>query len=120
MKNLKLTLGILLFVGVASMTSCKKKKLVKTQWYISEAIDLEDGSDITSDYTGEIWDYAKDGSYRENGDLKGTWEFTGKKEYLTITKLNGNNTDNFKILKLKSKEMWLEDLGKEELHLSKY
>ena len=110
---------ILAFIGL-SVASCKKQKLTKDQWFISQATDLEDGSDITSDYTGEIWGFEKDGTYRENGNIKGTWEFTSKKEYLTIKKSNSGNIDNYKILKLKKKEMWLEDVGSEELNLSKY
>lgn len=112
-------LTLLLSFVVVGASSCKKKKITKNQWFISQATDLEDGSDITADYAGEIWDFDKDGTYRENGNFKGTWEFTSKKEYLTITKSNSGNIDNFKILKLKKKEMWLEDIGNEEIHLSK-
>lgn len=108
---------ILLIVVVAS--SCKKKNLTKDQWYISSAIDLQDGSNITSDFTGEIWEYDKDGTYLENGTIKGTWAFSDGKDNLVITKLD-NSIDSYKILKINRKEMWLEELGEEELHLSKY
>ena len=117
---MKKSLGILFIAGLVSMTPCKKMKLTKDQWIISLATDLEDGSNITSDYSGEVWGYDKDGTYRENGNVKGTWGFTGKKDYLTITKSSNGNIDNYKILKLKKKEMWLEELGKEEIHLIKY
>lgn len=110
----------ILFLGIASITSsCKKQNLTKDQWIISQATDLEDGTDITSDFTDEIWEYDKDGTYKENGTVKGTWAFSDGKEDLIITKLD-NSTDTYKILKLKKKEMWIEELGQEELHLTKY
>jgi len=64
-----------------------------------------------------VWEFTKKGDYLENGDMKGTWEFSNDKEELIVTKTN-ENLDNFKILRLKEKEMWLEILGEEELHLS--
>lgn len=110
---------IIAFISIGGITSCKKQNLTKDQWVINQATDLEDGTDITSDFAGEIWEYDKDGTYRENGTLKGTWAFSDGKEDLIITKLD-NSTDSYKILKLKKKEMWIEELGKEELHLTKY
>ena len=115
-KNLLMT-GICMLMLVA--VSCKKSNLTKDQWIITKATDLEDGSDITSDYTGEIWEFDKDGTYSENGVLKGTWVFSDKKEDLVITKTNGN-VDSYLIKELKKKTMILEELGDEELELSKY
>jgi hypothetical protein len=112
-----ISLSLILLVIIS--TGCKKQKLTKDDWRVSQAIDLETNEDITSDYAGEIWQFEKDGTFRENGTVKGNWAFTSKKEYLTITKINNGNIDNFKILKLKKNEMWLEDVGNEELHLIK-
>lgn len=112
------SLSMLLLILV-TVSSCKKKNLTKDQWVISKATDLEDGSDITSDFSGEIWEYDKDGTYRENGTVKGVWAFSDGKEDLIITELD-NSIDTYKILKLNKNEMWIEELGQEELHLTKY
>lgn len=120
---------LLAFIIMAGAIGCKKydegpalslkskKSRVANKWKIEKATDLEDGTDITADYAGEIWEFTKDGDYKENGNLKGTWVFSSDKEELIITK-TGDNPKTFKILKLKEKEMWLEKLAEEELHLS--
>jgi len=82
-------LAVIVLVA-ANLGSCKKSKLTKNQWYVTQATDLDDGSDITLDFAGEIWEFSKEGNYLENSDLKGTWAFTNKKENLTIYKINGN------------------------------
>lgn len=102
-----------------SVSSCKKAKLTKELWYIESAKDLEDGSDITSDYLGEIWEFSKDGNYLENNQLKGAWEFSKDKETLIITNTD-NSLDSYRIKKLAKKEMILEELGEEELTLKRY
>lgn len=119
MKSSILSILAAIVLTTLGLTACKKANLTKDQWIIVKATDLQDGSDITADYTGEIWEFDKNENYLKNGVLKGVWKFSDGKEDLTIYKVNGN-VDNYKILKLKKKEMWLEELGKEELHLEKY
>lgn len=106
-------------ISATTFTSCKKKNLTKDQWYISKATDLQDGSDITSDFTGEIWEYEKDGTYKENGTIKGTWAFSDGKKDIIITKLD-STVDSFKVIELKNKSMILEELGEERIELLKY
>ncbi|MBN4052068.1 hypothetical protein JYT53_01050 [Cytophagaceae bacterium AH-315-L13] len=133
MKNLrKLSLFAAVFVfTLTSMTGCKKyeegpalslkskKGRVANKWKIDYAFDIDDNQVVTSDYTGETWEFAKDGEWieRDNDviDKSGTWGFISDKESIKITKDN-NNIDYYDILKLKSKEMWLKDKD-EELHL---
>ena len=94
-------------------------KIVKNRWIIEQATDLEDGSNITADYAGEVWEFTKDGDYKENSVLKGTYTFSEDKLTLIILKIGGGS-DAYRILKMQKKEMWLEELGEEELHWVSY
>lgn len=127
MKKFKTVFAVLcgaaiLFGGV----SCKKyeeggrlgaadRKIVNS-WTVEKATDLEDGSDITADFNGETWEFTKDDVYKENGQAKGTYTFSEDKLTLIIEKYDGGS-DTYKVLKLKSDEMWLEEYGDEEIHL---
>lgn len=129
MKRKILKTGIGLLLGSAAIivsASCKKydeggrlgaadRKIVNA-WKVEHAIDLENGSNITADFNGEVWEFTKDNDYKENGNMKGTYTFSDDKLTLIILK-TGGDSDSYKILKLKSDEMWLEDLGSEEIHL---
>ncbi|MCF6365312.1 MAG: hypothetical protein L3J35_03835 [Bacteroidales bacterium] len=102
-----------------SMSLKTKTTRVANTWQIDFAKDLQDGTDITDDYTGEIWEFTKDDEFLENSKLKGKWVFSDSKEDIIINFLD-EDVDRYKILKLKDKEMWLEILGEEELHLLPY
>ncbi|MBL4715147.1 MAG: hypothetical protein COC01_08705 [Bacteroidetes bacterium] len=135
MKNLK-KVSVLAILGVftlTSMTGCKKyeegpavslkskKSRVTNEWKIDYAYDLDDAEVITDDFLGETWVFSKDGTFTEkdNGtiDKVGTWEFISDKKIIQISiDGTGSSTDEYTILKLKSKEMWLKDKD-EELHL---
>lgn len=127
MKTIKsLTTLVLLALLTITMNSCKKydeggrlgaadKKIVNS-WKVDNAVDLGDGSNITADFYGEVWEFTKDDDYKENGTLKGTYTFSEDKLTLIILKIDGSS-DSYKILKLKSDEMWLQDVGSEEIHL---
>lgn len=127
MKNLKN--GLVVLFGAAIIfggVSCKKydeggrlgaadRKIVN-EWRVDKATDLENGSDITSDFNGEVWEFTKDDEYVKNGEPKGTYTFSEDKLTLIIVKYDGGS-DTYKILKLKSDEMWLEEFGEEEIQL---
>lgn len=127
MKKIKL-LTVLVITGLFAMTisGCKKydeggrlsaaNKRIVNKWKVDNAIDLEDGSNITADFNGEVWEFTKDKEYKENGTLKGTYTLSEDKLTLIILE-TGGGSDSYKILKLKSDEMWLEDIGSEEIHL---
>lgn len=127
MKNLKNGLVVLFgAVMIFGVTSCKKydeggrlgaadRKIVN-EWKVDKAIDLEDGTDITNDYNGDVWEFTKDDDYKENAEKKGTYTFSEDKLTLIIIE-NDGSSDAFKILKLKSDELWLDEEGEEELHL---
>lgn len=94
------------------------KKIVNL-WKIDYAVDLEDGTNITADYTGEFWEFTKSNDYKENDVLKGTYTFSEDKLTLIILESSGG-TDTYQVLKLTSDEMWLEEAGSEEIHLVPY
>ena len=126
-KILKTGMGLLLGSAIVfGSVSCKKydeggrlgaadKKIVNT-WKVEYAIDLEDGSNITADFNGDVWEFTKDNDYKENSKLKGTYTFSEDKLTLIILK-TGGGSDSYRVLKLQSDEMWLEDIGDEEIHL---
>lgn len=119
----------ILFTTVFTIFSCKKYEegpslslrskdaRIANQWKISFSKDLGDGSITTHDHIGDVWEFTKEGAFIKNGVQKGTWELSSSKEQIIITKLDGS-LDNFIILKLKENEMWLQEPGDEELHLT--
>ena len=89
------TIIVLLALSVA-FVSCEKfdeggsvgkadKVITENLWVIESATDLEDGSNIKSDYAGDVWE------------------------------LSGTNSDTYWIDRLDSEAMWLTLLGAEEL-----
>lgn len=114
----RVLLSLIVVSTLFSMTNCKKSNLTRDQWEIEKATDLEDSSDITEDYDGELWEFAKDGEYLENNESKGTWAWGDGKEKLIITE-NDGTIDTYNVLKLKRNEMWLEIPTEEEIHLSR-
>ncbi|MBN4071393.1 hypothetical protein JYT72_02665 [Crocinitomix catalasitica] len=117
----RLIFGIFALTTLILITeSCKKKNLVRDQWTISLATDLEDGTNITSDYAGELWEFNNNGNYSENNTLKGTWVFLNGKENLIVYKTDGSVDENYTIKKLKKNTMILEIPLEEEIQLSRY
>jgi hypothetical protein len=130
-KNQLYIIAIIILMIASTFTSCKKyeegpllslqtkKARVINKWKIDKAISLDNGSDITSDYSDEIWEFTDSNDYTENNILKGTWQLSDNKTVLSITKINGD-VKLYNILKLEENEMWLRKIGCEELYLSKY
>lgn len=114
------------FFMMVTLNSCEKyeeggrvgasQRRIVNAWKIDKAIDLEDGQDITADFSGEVWEFTKNSEYRENGNLKGTYTFSDDKLTLIILK-TGGGVDTFKVLRLKSDELWLEEDGSEQIYL---
>ena len=121
---------MLTIFGLGLLTSCKKyddgpgfslrskNERVANLWKVDYAYDLKDKVIITADYTGETWEFTKNGDFieRDNAtvDKTGTWEFVSDKEKITIK--FPLSTHSYDILKLREKELWLKD-AEEELHL---
>ncbi len=108
------TLAIISF----SIVGCKKANLTRDEWKIEKAIDLEDGSDITSDYAGDTWEFSKDEKYYENGELKGSWAWIDGNKRFMISE-DDSSIDEYDVIKLKRNEMWLSIPNEEEIHLSR-
>jgi hypothetical protein len=120
--------GMILCVSL--LTSCKKyeegpafslrskTERVANTWRIEYAWDRIDSVNITTDCSGETWEFTKKNDFvkRDNGivDKTGSWEFVSNKEQITIRL--PLTTHTYEILRLKEKELWLRD-SEEELHL---
>lgn len=96
-----------------------KKMRITGAWTIEKA--LLNGNDVTSSTiawlgSSYVWTIAKDGTYTETGNFSdhGTWDFSSNKEDLIVTPSSGGSS-TYVILKLKSKELWLQD-GNSEIH----
>jgi hypothetical protein len=90
-----------------------KKARLTGDWTLEAYI--ANGYDITSttqSFLGASWEYQieKDGSWKQTGNMNssGTWELGEDKDDVKFTETSpGNNVTTYRILKLKSKELWL-------------
>jgi hypothetical protein len=125
MKKLLSAAAAVLIILSVSVTSCKKyeegpaisllsKKARLTGDWQLESISVN-GVDFTEDYKNAVganfeWDIEKDGSYRIRGIAEdtGKWKLGEDKDdvYFTSDKA-GSKEESFRILKLKSKSLWL-------------
>lgn len=107
------------FISAITLTGCKKyedgpafslntkKARITNQWNLTEKII--DG--VQYPINNEKIDIKKDNSYVitwGSSSETGNWEFSSDKESIIFT-LNGNSSsDTYKILRLKSNELWLQ------------
>lgn len=128
-----------LLLGVG-FTSCKKypdgpaislkskKARVENTWVIEQAI--RNGNDVTSDYSIYTLKLNKDGDanlkatvdfgggFVYQGNTDGTWEFNSNKTNIIFDYENNDFDNVYQILKLKTDELWIREIGGEdELHL---
>lgn len=138
MKPINTTL-MLMLAGMFMLPSCKKyedgpalslrskKARIANEWQIERV--YEKGSDVTNDFDEYTLDLTKDNSatltytYRNAGftiqlSTRGTWALVDDKENLRLDFDNNDSDGNFRILRLKEKELWLREMGGDtELHL---
>jgi hypothetical protein len=120
----KLLIAVVMTLGIAiSFDSCKKyeegpavslltkKARLSGEWTVEKYLYNE--QDQTSLFTGlvgasYVWEIEKDGSFKETGNVNtsGTWSLGEDKDDITFTPANGTAV-TYRILKLKSKELWL-------------
>ncbi len=121
MKKL-LAFAILLSFAMMSTTSCKKYEEGPTlslttksyrltrDWKLSKA--EQNGVDVTNAYPSDLEQTFDDnGSYRmiSNGkEFTGTWEFDSDKENILIKQDGSADVESYKIIRLKSSELWLD------------
>lgn len=126
-KFIFLSLIVFLLIGVVS--SCKyeegpfvsfrtKKERVANTWKI-EKIIKDDGKEKTGDSVPDTeYTYTDGGDYKEDGNELGDWEFKDSKEeiYHEVNTPFGTVDYSHEILKLKEKELWVEDEDGDEIH----
>ena len=117
-----LALAILLSFALMTSTSCKKYEegpliSLKTKsarltrsWKLDKA--EQNGVDVTNAFPELKQTFNDDGTYlgSNNGvPFTGTWEFDGDKENILIKYTGASDTESWKIIRLKSKELWLDN-----------
>ncbi|HCQ29452.1 MAG TPA: hypothetical protein DIU39_04135 [Flavobacteriales bacterium] len=129
-----LSIALVALIGATALTGCgkypdgpkislasKKSRLVN-KWKIDEKFENGVSQTIDPDEKDDYIEFKKDGSVvytavsgSTTTTMEGTWEFDSKKENLLVTfsyTLLGQtitSTTTSKILRLKSKELWLEE-----------
>jgi hypothetical protein len=121
MKTLKITLfAIILSLSLPLINSCNKypegpkftllskKERMQGQWDLKET-DHADGT-VTYDPYNNIMELTEDFDYSYtsgNITISGEWEFASDKEKVTFK--IGNLSLTYKIMRLKNKDLWLQD-----------
>lgn len=112
--------------GPALSLKSKKARVANT-WIIQQA--YRDGEDVTEDYdeytlrldpdgNAELAALYSFGNFSFEFETDGTWSFANNNEELVLNFEDDAADAQYQILKLKSDEMWLRELGGEdELHL---
>lgn len=127
MKTIKL-LGVVAIIGttILSTPSCgkyeegpgftllTKKMRLTNDWDVKEVV-YSDGT-VVADNDDQYTTFEKDGTAKAiDGNLivTGTWEFSSDKEKLrvTYTYFGQPDTDEFTIIRLTNKELWLKDIN---------
>ena len=107
--------------GPAFSLASKKSRVVNT-WVIDKEFHNGQEVTLTADDKDDYTEFTKDGKMKvtwvsgsQSTTFEGTWEFDDSKEHL-ITKFTYSlygtqttTTTSYKILRLKSNEMWLEE-----------
>jgi hypothetical protein len=124
MKKILSAVGALLIILSVSVTSCKKyeegpafsllsKKARLTGDWQLESFSVN-GVDYTEDYKKAAganfeWDIEKDDSYKMKGveEDTGKWKLGEDKDDVYFTSDKAGKEESFRILKLKSKSLWL-------------
>ncbi|MEX0987980.1 MAG: hypothetical protein WD052_10930 [Bacteroidales bacterium] len=123
----RLNILLVLFISVSLLSSCEKyeeggtlynaeKKISATLWKIESATDLEDGSDITNDFIGELWEFTEANEFKINSEFKGNYAFSSDLTALYISNFNGTEADLYMVDRLDKEALWLTMVEELELH----
>jgi hypothetical protein len=124
MKTRILSLLAVAVITVASMSSCSKyedgpgfsmrskKARLTGEWKVTEYKYQGETQDLDGEEVK--FEYEKDGSLTETytsegetGVEKGKWDFSNDKETLFVTYDGESNSDNYTIVRLTNKELWM-------------
>ncbi len=121
----KYTFGLLLILALGFTSSCKyeegpfislrtKKERVANTWQVEKIIQ-DDGDEFSGDDVPDTeYTFTKDGKFKVDGNHVGSWEFTNSKEKIRFEFAGGSSESE--ILKLKEKELWVENDDGDETH----
>lgn len=138
MKSLKLFSFALLAVVFILGSSCnkyeegpsvslltKKARLVGV-WKVEKYVEADGEQSTPSSNDESTWEFKKDGKFIAiaagggfSQTTEGTWEFANDKESVKITFTSGSisYSETSKILRLKNKELWIQDEDGDQTHL---
>ncbi len=133
MKNLTLLLVVAVFMSGFTLTSCNKyeegpaisllpaKTRVTRTWEVEKYV-YDDGTEEAGDSDDPVYNFTKDGSVSVtfgNATFNGTWLLDSNNENITISYSAGSISfnDDSKIVRLTTKEFWLEDEDGDQVHL---
>ncbi len=104
-----------------------KKSRMVNEWKLTSV--YQNGIAYSLSGTTDVIDVKKDGNYTETysspsgaSSYTGTWSFSSDKESVTFTPNGSSSSITFTILRLKGKELWLEEIDgayKYEYHYEK-
>ncbi|HZH87054.1 MAG TPA: hypothetical protein VFD77_07045 [Brumimicrobium sp.] len=132
MKNsIKLLVSILALVFVfsgcnkyeegPSFSLLTKKARISGTWKLEKTVTSEGFTYVADASDTERMIIEKDGTimFQDQGfALSGKWDFIKDKEYISMTFsfLGSTDIEEFQILRLKNKELWLKDLDNDVMH----
>lgn len=132
MKITKKLIGVTLFSALLFMGACSKyedgpavslltkKARLSRAWVVEKYIDGDDG-EVTAGSNDDILTFFKDGNYSHTSgvfNLEGTWSFINNDEDLQrqYTILGITSTDHVKILRLTTKELWVQEDDNDKIY----
>lgn len=137
MKNLSLLLIFAILASGVTFTSCNKyeegpafaflpaKTRVVRTWEVDKYV-AADGTETAGDDTDPTYNFTKDGEVTITTGIiaaTGTWLLDSENENITVTYsysllgVDVTSEDDFKIIRLTTKEFWLEDADEDQIHL---
>jgi hypothetical protein len=133
MKKLTLLMALTVMISGFTLTSCNKyeegpaisllpaKTRVVRTWEVDKYVDA-DGTETAGDSSDPVYNFTKDGevSITTSGiTTTGEWILDSDNENITISYSLGSISFDFdsKIVRLTTKEFWLEDADGDQTHL---
>jgi len=131
MKNTNFKKSLVLLAVLSFLNGCKyeegpaislrsKKARVENSWSVEKFIDAE-GVSYDDPFPDAEYTFTKDGKFTlkdNSGEIAGTWVFSESKKNIILSYTQGAvGSDEYRILKLKDKEFWFQNILRGEYHL---